>query len=165
MFYFILKAIHPLSLTTASSMAGCLARGPWWRLRAAVSWTGALPASPGKHSWFPDIPSCIAGCGGGEARVEAAGGWVTDGRVCDVIAVSRAFGDLQFKEEKGRQEMLQFGVECGSAKPFSCTLQPLNRVVRLWRHANQRGGVPADAVCIATSKAAKLHGAACGSPQ
>ncbi len=95
------------------------------------------------------------------ARVEAAGGWVVDGRVCDVIAVSRAFGDLQFKEEKGRQEMLQFGVECVSVKPFSCTLRPLNRVVRLWRHANQGGGgVPADAVCIATSKAAKLHGAA-----
>jgi serine/threonine protein phosphatase PrpC len=48
-----------------------------------------------------------------KARVEAAGGWVADGRVCDVIAVSRAFGDLQFKEEAGRKEMLQFGVEIG----------------------------------------------------
>lgn len=45
------------------------------------------------------------------ARVEAAGGWVADGRVCDVIAVSRAFGDLQFKEEAGRREMLQTGIE------------------------------------------------------
>lgn len=49
-----------------------------------------------------------------KARVEAAGGWVADGRVCDVIAVSRAFGDLQFKEDAGRQEMLAFGVECVS---------------------------------------------------
>ena len=46
-----------------------------------------------------------------EARVKAAGGWVADGRVCDIIAVSRAFGDLQFKEDAGRQQMLQFGVE------------------------------------------------------
>lgn len=45
------------------------------------------------------------------ARVEAAGGWVADGRVCDVIAVSRAFGDSQFKEEAGRQDMLQTGIE------------------------------------------------------
>ena len=45
-------------------------------------------------------------------RVEAAGGWVADGRVCDVIAVSRAFGDVQFKEEAGRQDMLQTGIEC-----------------------------------------------------
>lgn len=45
-------------------------------------------------------------------RVEAAGGWVADGRVCDVIAVSRAFGDLQFKEEAGRRDMLQTGIEC-----------------------------------------------------
>lgn len=47
------------------------------------------------------------------ARVEAAGGWVDDGRVCDIIAVSRAFGDAQFKEASGREEMLQFGVEVG----------------------------------------------------
>ena len=46
------------------------------------------------------------------ARVEAAGGWVADGRVCDVIAVSRAFGDMQFKEEAGRRDMLKMGLEC-----------------------------------------------------
>ncbi|CAD7697979.1 unnamed protein product [Ostreobium quekettii] len=32
-------------------------------------------------------------------RVNAAGGWVNDGRVCDVLAVSRAFGDWEFKGE------------------------------------------------------------------
>jgi protein phosphatase 1A len=31
------------------------------------------------------------------ARVKAAGGWIGDGRVCDVLAVSRAFGDWEFK--------------------------------------------------------------------
>lgn len=33
-------------------------------------------------------------------RVEAAGGWITDGRVCNVLAVSRAFGDPEFKVRK-----------------------------------------------------------------
>lgn len=47
------------------------------------------------------------------ARVEAAGGWVSDGRVCDVLAVSRAFGDRQFKESQGLQELLVRGVEDG----------------------------------------------------
>eukprot|EP00983_Pelagomonas_calceolata_P025404 797854-Pelagomonas_calceolata.AAC.2 len=31
------------------------------------------------------------------ARVKAAGGWVYDGRVCNILAVSRAFGDWEFK--------------------------------------------------------------------
>lgn len=48
------------------------------------------------------------------ARVEAAGGWIEDGRVCDVIAVSRAFGDSQFKEAAGREHMLAEGVEYGA---------------------------------------------------
>jgi serine/threonine protein phosphatase PrpC len=30
-------------------------------------------------------------------RVEAAGGWIHDGRVCNILAVSRAFGDPEFK--------------------------------------------------------------------
>ncbi len=34
-------------------------------------------------------------------RVEAAGGWIVDGRVCNVLAVSRAFGDLEFKVRGG----------------------------------------------------------------
>ena len=44
-------------------------------------------------------------------RVEGVGAWVADGRVCDVLAVSRAFGDTEFKGE-GLQEMLASGVEC-----------------------------------------------------
>ena len=42
-------------------------------------------------------------------RVESVGGWIEDGRVCDIIAVSRAFGDAQFKGD-GPKDMLQQGV-------------------------------------------------------
>ena len=44
-------------------------------------------------------------------RVKAAGGWVEDGRVCDMIAVSRAFGDPDFKGD-GMAAMLERGVKC-----------------------------------------------------
>ncbi|KAK9825401.1 hypothetical protein WJX81_000526 [Elliptochloris bilobata] len=44
------------------------------------------------------------------ARVQAAGGWVADGRVCDVLAVSRAFGDREFKGA-GLHRMMARGVE------------------------------------------------------
>lgn len=44
-------------------------------------------------------------------RVLDCGGWVSrDGRVCDVLAVSRAFGDWEFKG-KGLSTLLQAGVE------------------------------------------------------
>jgi serine/threonine protein phosphatase PrpC len=43
------------------------------------------------------------------ARVTAAGGWVDDGRVCGVLAVSRAFGDAGFKGE-GLAGMVAQGV-------------------------------------------------------
>ena len=43
--------------------------------------------------------------------MEAAGGWVEDQRVCDILAVSRAFGDADFKGP-GRQKLLAKGVEC-----------------------------------------------------
>lgn len=43
-------------------------------------------------------------------RVEEAGGWIDDGRVCDILAVSRAFGDCEFKGE-GLPIMLRKGVE------------------------------------------------------
>ena len=44
------------------------------------------------------------------ARVKSIGGWVSDGRVCDVLAVSRAFGDPQFKG-KGLPSLLQLGIK------------------------------------------------------
>jgi protein phosphatase 1A len=42
-------------------------------------------------------------------RVQEAGGWIDDGRVCDILAVSRAFGDREFKGE-GLPVMLRKGV-------------------------------------------------------
>lgn len=58
------------------------------------------------------------------ARVEAAGGWVSDGRVCDVLAVSRAFGDHQFKGSQGLRELVARGVECAPQTLFSSHSEP-----------------------------------------
>lgn len=58
-------------------------------------------------------------------RVESVGGWVGDGRVCDVLAVSRAFGDREFKGS-GLKTMLEKGVEYAPMHlPF----------LRCWRRA------------------------------
>lgn len=50
------------------------------------------------------------------ARVEGTGGWISDGRVCDILAVSRAFGDTEFKGE-GLKALLATGVECAPHPP------------------------------------------------
>ncbi|KAG1652695.1 hypothetical protein FOA52_003584 [Chlamydomonas sp. UWO 241] len=44
------------------------------------------------------------------ARVKATGAWVYAGRVCNILAVSRAFGDWEMKG-KGLATLLQAGVE------------------------------------------------------
>eukprot|EP00262_Sarcandra_glabra_P019793 TRINITY_DN7620_c2_g1_i1.p1 TRINITY_DN7620_c2_g1~~TRINITY_DN7620_c2_g1_i1.p1 ORF type:complete len:379 (+),score=63.85 TRINITY_DN7620_c2_g1_i1:77-1213(+) len=44
-------------------------------------------------------------------RIREAGGWISDGRICGDISVSRAFGDMRFKTKKN--EMLEKGVEEG----------------------------------------------------
>ncbi|GJP55176.1 hypothetical protein CLOM_g14154 [Closterium sp. NIES-68] len=44
-------------------------------------------------------------------RINKAGGWVSQGRVCGVVAVSRAFGNIAFKTRK--EEMMQQGVKKG----------------------------------------------------
>ena len=44
------------------------------------------------------------------ARVKATGAWIYDGRVCNILAVSRAFGDWEFKGA-GLKQLLQGGVE------------------------------------------------------
>ncbi|GJP53453.1 hypothetical protein CLOM_g12618 [Closterium sp. NIES-68] len=44
-------------------------------------------------------------------RIEKAGGWVSQGRVCGVVAVSRAFGNANFKTR--REQMLSEGVKKG----------------------------------------------------
>jgi hypothetical protein len=43
-------------------------------------------------------------------RIEAAGGWVKNGRVCDMLAVTRAFGDAEFKGEDNLKRLLEMGV-------------------------------------------------------
>ncbi|XP_024044683.1 protein phosphatase 2C 57 isoform X2 [Citrus clementina] len=44
-------------------------------------------------------------------RIREAGGWISNGRICGDIAVSRAFGDFRFKTKKN--EMLKKGVNEG----------------------------------------------------
>lgn len=44
-------------------------------------------------------------------RIKAAGGWVTNGRICGDISVSRAFGDMRFKTKM--KDMLEEGVREG----------------------------------------------------
>lgn len=46
-------------------------------------------------------------------RIESVGGWVDDGRVCGVLAVSRAFGDMEFKGQEGLKLLLQKGLDFG----------------------------------------------------
>lgn len=41
-------------------------------------------------------------------RIKSAGGWINDGRVLGILAVSRAFGDFEFK--RGLDELLVAGV-------------------------------------------------------
>jgi hypothetical protein len=43
-------------------------------------------------------------------RINATGAWIYDGRVCNILAVSRAFGDWEFKGE-GRETLLPRGVQ------------------------------------------------------
>ena len=57
-----------------------------------------LPPAPG-----PEVRSETA-------RVKATGAWIYDGRVCNILAVSRAFGDWEFKGA-GLKQLLQGGVE------------------------------------------------------
>ncbi|KAH0686688.1 hypothetical protein KY284_017241 [Solanum tuberosum] len=42
-------------------------------------------------------------------RINEAGGWIVNGRICNDISVSRAFGDMRFKTKK--KEMLEKGVK------------------------------------------------------
>lgn len=48
-------------------------------------------------------------------RVKATGGWIEDGRVCNILAVSRAFGDWEFKGMStpigGIKRLMSSGVE------------------------------------------------------
>lgn len=48
-------------------------------------------------------------------RIEAAGGWVKSGRVCDMLAVTRAFGDAEFKGKENLARLLEMGVRYANA--------------------------------------------------
>jgi serine/threonine protein kinase/serine/threonine protein phosphatase PrpC len=52
-----------------------------------------------------------------KARVEAAGGWVHNGRVNGVLAVTRAFGDPEYKVLKGKAWEQEFSADIVSAEP------------------------------------------------
>lgn len=57
------------------------------------------------HAAGPEVKSEVE-------RVKAAGGWIHDGRVCNILAVSRAFGDWEFKG-RGLIRLLENGIERG----------------------------------------------------
>ncbi|KNA25479.1 hypothetical protein SOVF_006440 [Spinacia oleracea] len=48
-------------------------------------------------------------------RINEAGGWIINGRICGDIAISRAFGDIRFKTKK--KEMVEEGVKEGRWSP------------------------------------------------
>ena len=51
-------------------------------------------------------------------RIKAAGGWVKNGRVCDMLAVTRAFGDAEFKGADNLSRLLEMGVRYVEAVEF-----------------------------------------------
>mmetsp|Transcript_825 Transcript_825/g.2499 ORF Transcript_825/g.2499 Transcript_825/m.2499 type:complete len:237 (-) Transcript_825:1715-2425(-) len=46
-------------------------------------------------------------------RIESVGGWVKNGRVMDMLAVTRAFGDAEFKGKDNLQALLEQGISEG----------------------------------------------------
>ena len=54
-------------------------------------------------------------------RIKTAGGWVKNGRVCDMLAVTRAFGDAEFKGANNLSRLLEMGVRCVDAVVFITT--------------------------------------------
>eukprot|EP00850_Spirogloea_muscicola_P014922 SM000110S18929 [mRNA] locus=s110:288993:291017:- [translate_table: standard] len=47
------------------------------------------------------------------ARIKDAGGWVSGGRVCGSLAVSRAFGDVEYKAHHRRSQAMKAGITKG----------------------------------------------------
>lgn len=76
--------------------------------RAVLSRGGEAVVLSGEHRVYGTGPLVAYET----ARIRECGGWVEQGRVCGVLAVSRAFGDVEFKEE-GLEGFLKTGVELG----------------------------------------------------
>ena len=76
--------------------------------RAVLCRGGAPLELTTEHRVYGRSPSCASE----KARVEGGGGWVTDGRVCSILAVSRAFGDRDFKSPR-LPHLLEMGVQEG----------------------------------------------------
>ena len=76
--------------------------------RAVLCRNGAPLELTTEHRVYGRSPSCASE----KARVEGGGGWVKDGRVCSILAVSRAFGDRDFKAPR-LDRLLEMGVQEG----------------------------------------------------
>ncbi|KAL2921794.1 Protein phosphatase 2C 57 [Bienertia sinuspersici] len=81
-------------------------------------------------------------------RINEAGGWIMNGRICGDIAVSRAFGDIRFKTMKN--EMLNSGVKEGRWSPKFASSSEAVSLVR--NELRQHGNV--QLACESLAKAA-----------
>lgn len=106
-------------LTSDESYSGCTATTALVRSdRIIVANVGDSRAVLSRSGTALDLSTEHRVYGRGDAiaseveRVESVGGWVEDGRVCGILAVSRAFGDSDFKSS-GLKRMLSKGVEDG----------------------------------------------------
>lgn len=72
-----------------------------------LSRSGRAVALTASHRPYGNSKACLQEI----KRIREAGGWISNGRICGDIAVSRAFGDMRFKTKKN--EMVKKGVEEG----------------------------------------------------
>ena len=70
-------------------------------------------------------------------RVLECGGWVSKMRVCGILAVTRAFGDYEFKG--GRAELLQELVSTGSTRTETLTRAPIVAIpdVKVYKRSDE----------------------------
>lgn len=75
--------------------------------RVVISRAGKPEVLCGDHRPYGKSKTALAEI----KRIRQAGGWINNGRVCGVLSVSRAFGDMKLKTR--RHEMLDEGVQAG----------------------------------------------------
>lgn len=76
--------------------------------RTVISRAGKAEVVTGDHRPYGNNKSALAEI----KRIREAGAWINNGRVCGVLSVSRAFGNIKLKTL--RQEMLDDGVRDGT---------------------------------------------------